>query len=130
MSTAHTTPREPPGYVHPTDGNDLGSPDAPRNALEAEFWKFHAANPHVYELFDQFTRQSIGAGRKHFSATIVFERIRWATMVETVGSPDFKMSNNHRPYYARLWMRNNPEHRGFFRTCEVRDEYVHEEVAA
>lgn len=106
---------------------DFGTPERPFNNLEAAFWRFHFANPSVYELFDQFTRQSLKAGRKNFSATIVFERIRWATMVETVDSPDFKVSNNHRPYYARLWMRNNPEHEGFFIIHAVKKDYFYDD---
>lgn len=100
--------------------DDLGTPEEPLNSLEASFWRFHRENPEVYGLFDKFTRQSIDAGRKQFAVSIVIERIRWATMVETKGGGDFKINNNYRAYYARLWMRNNPEHAGFFRTRETR----------
>ena len=99
--------------------DDLGTPDHPLSRMEAAFWEFHLENPVIYELFDKFTRQSIAAGRKHFSHVIVVERIRWATMVETIHKDDFKINNNHRAYYARLWMRNNPSYEGFFRTREV-----------
>ena len=97
----------------------LGTPDWPNNRIEAAFWTFHAKNPKVYELFDRFTRYAIGRGRKNFSVSIIVERIRWETTIETTDG-DFKINNNYRAYYARLWMRDNPLYAGFFRTRELR----------
>jgi hypothetical protein len=96
----------------------FGTPEAPANKLEAAFWEFHAARPDVYELVDRFSRIA-AARRPHFSINVVFERIRWETNIER-GEVDFKINNNHRPYYARLWMRHNPAHKGFFRTRELK----------
>lgn len=79
------------------------------------FRHFHMNNPHIYELFKRFTFEVRDAGLSHYSARAVFDRIRWWTMVETVGEP-FKISNNHSPYYASMFMREFPEMRGFFRT--------------
>jgi hypothetical protein len=39
-------------------------------------------------------------------------------MIETADE-DFKINNNHRAYYARLWMREHPQYDGFFRTRRV-----------
>jgi len=52
----------------------------------------------------------------------VFERIRWHTDVETRGDTPFKLSNNHRAYYARFFMHNHPEYQGFFKTKETTNE--------
>ena len=89
--------------------------------LEIEFWIFHFTNPHVYKLFCHFTRQAITRGYKRFSVSMVIERVRWETMVVTT-DPDFKINNNHRAYYARLWMHDNPEYGEFFETRVVRGE--------
>jgi hypothetical protein len=78
---------------------------------------YHQANPEVYELIKRFTFQVIAAGFEHYSITSIYERVRWHTMVETSGDP-FKINNNHRAYYARKFMEDHPEHRGFFRTRE------------
>lgn len=99
--------------------DDFGTPQSPASQLEAEFWEFHALNPRVYELFDRFTRYAISRGRRRFSVSVIIERIRWETTIETAGD-DFKINNNHRAYYARLWMRDNPAYEGFFATREVR----------
>lgn len=91
--------------------------------LESEFLDFHRENPVVYELFKKFTRMLLDRGYGHHSADAVLHRIRWATMVET-SDPEFKINNNFSAYYARLWMRDFPEHDGFFRCRVLRNELV------
>ncbi len=49
------------------------------------FEKFHKDNPKVYEMFEKFTFSAIGAGRKHYGAQGIIERLRWWTSIETVG---------------------------------------------
>lgn len=89
------------------------------NKIEEKFWEFHKENPHVYELFDRFAQEAVKSGRDVFSIAMLTERIRWYTDIETTGS-EFKISNNFRAYYARLWMKNNPEHNGLFRIKKLR----------
>jgi len=83
-----------------------------REQKEEEFWAYHRRNPHVYEWFDRLTRYTLSKGCKHTSAYLIFEQIRWETGVEAQGD-EWKVNNNHRPYYARLWMDRNPEHEGY-----------------
>lgn len=82
---------------------------------------WHAANPHVYELFKQFAFEAIGKGHKRLSAWLIVNRVRWETSVETSGD-DFKLSNDFIAYYARLFMDDFPEHLGFFRTKPLKEE--------
>lgn len=84
------------------------------------WWEWHLQNPEVYELFKKYTFEAINAGHKHYSAYAIVERIRWHTEVETKGD-EFKINNNHRPYYARLFMYHHKEHEGFFRLRELTD---------
>jgi hypothetical protein len=84
-----------------------------------EFNKFHKENPNVWELFVKFTFDVIRTGRKNYSVNAVFERIRWHTDIETTGK-QFKLSNNHRAYYARYFHEKYPEYDGFFRTKQLR----------
>lgn len=86
---------------------------------------WHAANPHVYELFKRFTFEAIARGHKRLSAWLVVNRIRWETSIETSGG-DFKLSNCHIAYYARLFMDEFPQHRGFFRTKPLKREAIDE----
>lgn len=84
--------------------------------IELKFWEFHHNNPHILQLFLRYAREAKRAGRSHYGAKAIFERIRWHVMVETESDDDFKLCNNHTAYYARLAMQTDPSLRGFFRT--------------
>ena len=85
---------------------------------------FHKANPKVMELFSKFTFELIDRGFKNYSAQHgVFARIRWETdQADTNGGSTFKVNNNYSAFYARAWMKMNPEHDGFFRTRKQTSE--------
>lgn len=76
--------------------------------------RWHAKNPHVYELFKRFTFEAIRSGREVYSARTIFHRMRWHTDIETQGDR-FKINDNHSPYYSRMFMRDFPAHSNFFR---------------
>ena len=61
----------------------------------------------------RFAFQALAAGHKRLGIATIWERIRWYSAIETTGKP-FKLSNNHRAYYARMFMADYPEHDGFF----------------
>ena len=84
--------------------------------IEAQALAFHKQNPKVWELFVKFTGVAIARGFANYSAYAIFERIRWETDEADVdGKSTFKINNNYRPYYARMFMREFPHHKGFFR---------------
>lgn len=87
--------------------------------LEQEFNEFHAENPRVYEFVNKLAREAINAGHNKFGIATIWEVIRWEVVTKTKDL-NFKMPNNHRAYYARLWMKEHPEHGEFFRTAELR----------
>jgi hypothetical protein len=97
--------------IIPQAAND----NAPQTKWEAKFQQFHADNPHIYELVKKYTFEVIATGRQRFSMLSIFERIRWHTNVETTGF-SVKLPQNTLPYYSRMFMRDFPEHDGFFRT--------------
>jgi hypothetical protein len=81
---------------------------------QAEFDEFDRANPIVWDLFVRFTFEAIHAGANRFSVDSISERIRWFTTIETRGG-EFKLSNSHRPFYARRWQREFSEYADFLR---------------
>ncbi|MAS98849.1 MAG: hypothetical protein CMF29_08040 [Kiritimatiellaceae bacterium] len=88
--------------------------------LKEEWWEFHKANPHVYNLFCDYANKAIASGRKHYSARTIIELIRWHNDIETTES-DFKINDHVVPYYARLFMHYHPEHKGFFELRQLRN---------
>jgi hypothetical protein len=94
---------------------EFGTPERPSNPIEARFWDFHREHPSIYALFDRFTREALRR-RDRLGISLITERIRWETAVVSSGD-EFKINNNFRAYYARLWMRNNPQ---FGRAFETR----------
>lgn len=87
--------------------------------LKYKWWEYHKENPHVYELVEKFTFDVIQRGYDRYSINSIFERIRWHTDIDTEGDK-FKISNNHRAYYARYFMYLHPQYDGFFKTKELR----------
>lgn len=77
------------------------------------FIAFHRANPFVFEQFARFAKQAKETGMERCGARLLGERIRWYLQVET-RTDDYKINNNHWPYYARLLMLTRPEFDGFF----------------
>ncbi len=88
--------------------------------LKRAWWEYHKESPEVYELVEQYTFQVIGRGYRNYSINSIFERIRWHADIETTGE-SFKLSNNHRAYYARYFHHLHPELNGFFRTKQTGD---------
>lgn len=89
--------------------------DTSRDKINEAFWAFHEKHPEVYQLFSEFTFQLILAGYEHGSAKLIFERIRWETMVRADAKGPVKLNNNYTSRYARLWEHRNPLYPGFFR---------------
>lgn len=87
--------------------------DEVRQHIARAFWKYHAENPH--ELFKKYARELKNAGRMNYGSGAIFERIRWHLAVETRGD-EFKLNNNYRSCYSRLFVHEHPEFTGFFRT--------------
>jgi hypothetical protein len=82
-----------------------------------KFCAYHEAHPQIYEEFKKLTVATIERGFKHYSAKGIFELIRWHTGVKSK-EDCFDVNNNYTPYYARLFEKDHPEHKGFFRKRE------------
>ena len=83
---------------------------------DRRFAAFHAEHPEVYRLFSRFAFVAIRSGREHYSARAIAHRLRWETQIEQASDEDFKVNNNWIARYAKLFMRDHPQHAGFFRT--------------
>lgn len=92
-----------------------------QSALERRFHEFHEANPHVYRELVTLALQLRQKGHGAYGIKSLFEVIRWHRALETTDQ-DFKLNNNHAPYYARAIMAAEPELRGFFNVRELKTE--------
>jgi len=94
-----------------------------RSILEKKFWEYHNKNPAVWNLFQEYSFKMMGKGMRHYGARTVCEMIRWHHDINSDrDAAEFKISNNHVPFYARLFMKRHPKHKGFFRTQIRRHE--------
>jgi hypothetical protein len=82
--------------------------------LWKEFLEFHKNNPHIYENYKQEILSAISSGRELYSISMITEHNRW--------DKKFRISNNHRAYYARLFIEENPQYKGFFRLRPIKTE--------
>lgn len=82
---------------------------------QEKFERYHLDNPHVYENLKALALQVKRAGHDTYSIDSITERVRWHYAFDVKTSDPFKLSNNYRPYYARLLMKQEPELVGFFR---------------
>ena len=76
--------------------------------------EYISENPMAWELFQSFTKQAIGAGRRRIGAKMIAERIRWETYLRKTG--DFKFNNNYTAGMARKFMAENPQYGDIFQT--------------
>ena len=71
--------------------------------MQEQFEGYHNKYPEVWEEFKKLTFQMINTGRTRYSAKAIFEVIRWSRDVGGDGVSEFKICNNHIPFYARAF---------------------------
>ena len=79
-----------------------------------KFPQYHKDNPHIYEAFKHHTHLAISRGFKNFSAEFVFNILRWETGISAKHDP-YKINNNYKAFYSRMFMNEYPEYANFFR---------------
>lgn len=92
----------------------------PRNPTERSFLEFHEKNPLVYATLVDLARRAKRQGRDKLAIDMLHSVARWnhwMAVDRAASKDDFLLNNNHRPYYARLIMLQEPE---LFRLLDVR----------
>lgn len=89
--------------------------------IAQSFTDFHRSNPWVYRHLVSLTREMIGKGHKKIGIKMLYEVLRWQTLMGTHDeASDFKLCNNYHSRYARLIMDKNPDLDGVFELRELR----------
>jgi len=102
------------------------------------FKSIHKERPKIYEVFQKVTFELMKRGYDRYSAYGIMHIVRfkiWQPGVDMRPDEDYKISNNMTPFYARLFLRDFPEHqdnpdegiKGFFQTKVKRLEGFREE---
>lgn len=87
--------------------------------LEERFEEFHDKNPHVYVALVKLARQLMARGHKKIGIAMLWEVLRWQSMLQTEGDP-FKLNNDYKSRYARLIMAIEPDLEGVFDLRELK----------
>ena len=90
----------------------------PRKSFEErkrEWQDYHRENPLIWEYFERFAFEAVNKRHKKISHWLIINRIRWEVNIVTTGE-DFKISNDHIAFYARLWKAKHPAHKDLFTT--------------
>ncbi|AXF53014.1 MAG: hypothetical protein [Caudoviricetes sp.] len=87
--------------------------------LTEQFEEWLELNPDFYPLFEKFTNELIDSGVKKSSAWLVCNRIRWESMIQTIGN-DYKISNDFIALLSRKFLAENPQHPKFFTIKEMK----------
>lgn len=89
------------------------------------FLKFHTDNPHVLPMLVNVVDELWERGCRRYSISGVFEVVRFK-IIFTTQDPlsSFKLSNSHKPFYARLILEMYPKYKGIFKIKQqsCRDE--------
>jgi hypothetical protein len=85
------------------------------DVMRAEFKIFDKNNPEVWEHFVDLAKQRICEGYRRYSSDAICHHIRWTkSFVGYDGLSGFKLCDHHTQFYARKFIAQFPEHRGFF----------------
>lgn len=82
------------------------------------FYRYHQNHPHIWKHFEKFALVVVESG-KRTGAMAIMNRIRWEVEFEQNGI--FKVNHNFAPYYARVFEIKYPQHKGFFKTCALKE---------
>ena len=85
-----------------------------KSKLQRAFEAFHAQHPDIYPLMVAHARAMRADGARHSTIAYCFEAIRGLIRLDD-DHCGVKLNNNHRAYYARKIMENEPDLEGFFR---------------
>jgi len=74
---------------------------------------YHKKNPHIYEMYKKFAFQAIKSKRPYYSSEMIVNRVRWESMVKAESG--FKIANEMKSFYSRLFALENPTYKSFFK---------------
>jgi len=104
------------------------------NAFDPIFWEsrhkntqawhhFHTNNPKVFQEICKYA-DKMAKTRTHYSIETIIHVLRYHRDIDTVSEDHYKINNNHKVFYSRLYMRLR-DLEGFF---SVKEESLANEI--
>lgn len=90
------------------------------SGAEEKFLAHHRAHPEIYRAFKALALEWYGLGEEHWGAAAIFEVLRYKSKVSGKPDDDFKVNNDHRSRYARLFLAEYHDHPVLSRFFEIR----------
>jgi hypothetical protein len=87
--------------------------------IQDKFQEFHQNNPSVYQELCALARRWKEIGREKIGIGMLFEVLRWNTVMRTTTS-DFKLNNNYRSRYVRLIQEQETDLKDLFNVRDLR----------
>jgi hypothetical protein len=85
------------------------------------FERFITDNPHVYLEFEKQALKAIQKGRDKISAKLIINWIRWNEYLKS-SDKNFKINDAYQSYFAREFIKRNPQHKDVFNLRKLRNE--------
>lgn len=95
-----------------------------KDNLQKQFELFHKQNPHVLDTIIRIAAHL--KDEKNFrrcGMRLIFNHLRWLYAIKTEGD-EYKINNNHSPYYARTIMALRKDMEGFFSVRKTNMSFV------
>ncbi len=86
--------------------------------LDKKFWAFHHENPQVFRKLEELTEEAYVRGRKKIGIGMIFEVLRWNSIMQTEGD-NYKLNNSYRSRYVRILVDAHPEYKDLFETRKI-----------
>lgn len=74
-----------------------------------KFKKFHKENPQVYKMVIDVAKHLKDEKYNEFGTLLLFEIVRYSPTFKKARGDDYKLNNNHKAFYSRLFLYEYPE---------------------
>lgn len=86
---------------------------------QLRFEEYHRENPQILKALIRLTDQAVARGHNRISIELIYNVLRWETMISTIGD-EYKLNNNYKSRYARMIEEVRPDLKGIFNMRELR----------
>lgn len=100
MQLALALTSDPAGRPRPAWASD---------GIADRWWTFHCEHPDVYDWLCRFARQLVARGHAHLGMKMLWERLRYETLIAYEPGKRPRLNNDFTALYARLVADHEPD---------------------